>query len=216
MQRKLRWICALLFLGWTGAASAANKPEKPPTKDKIAAGHPFLAKVKSVEGSTKNFTVEVTYVEIDRDKVQAHAQYDAKRRLEISLIASIQEKQRQLVAHAIEMRKRQADIYKKATKDLKLEAGEKTKFRTLVLPVDYDEKGKIKKYSKKELRDLKGPNKRLPGYTAEFENLKKDQMVRIYPAKQKYRPRKKDKDEDLSEHRFKVVMVVIEHEPPGK
>ena len=40
---------------------------------------------------------------------------------------------------------------------------------------DFDEKGKPKKYTKKELAELRGTDKKLPGYKAEFGDISTDQ-----------------------------------------
>jgi hypothetical protein len=205
-----------LALGWVGLAGAADKKKpagKPLTKEKLAAGQPFRAKVKAVEGSTKNFTVEVTYAAIDPDKVRAHAEYDLKRKAEMSLVTDLNERRKQLLWHAVEMRKRQLDIYKTVTQQVKLQGTEDVKVRRRRLPVERDDNGKIRKYTRAEIKELKGPDKRLPGFTAEFESLRPDQVVTVYPAKAKKKPVKKEKDQDLGEQRFPVVMIVIEHEP---
>ena len=47
-------------------------------------------------------------------------------------------------------------------------------------PVEYDEKGNIKTPSKEELQTLKGPDKTLPGYPGEYDNLANGQTVVVY------------------------------------
>ena len=91
------------------------------------------------------------------------------------------------------------------------------KVRQKDLPPVYNDKGKPRKYTKAELKELKGPNKNLVGYTASFDNLRPNQKVRVYLAKQKKKSKSKDdKDSDLLEKRLKAVMVYILEEPPEK
>jgi hypothetical protein len=218
----------LLLLLAASTATAQKKDsdkEKPQTKEKIASSGKFVAKLISAENTTRNFTVQVEFYEPDQNKVLANSQYDAQRRIEMAAIRNNPaEKQKQFVAHLYEMKKRERDMYKKSAKNYDLVGEEEIKVRTMVLPINYDEKGKPKKYTKKELAEMKGPNKKLPGYTAEFDSLHKDQKVRVYLAKQKKktRPKNKDKekdkekDKDSLDDRLPVVMVVILEEPPMK
>ena len=60
------------------------------------------------------------------------------------------------------------------------------KIRTENPPVAYDDKGNKKKYTEKELRELKGdPKLRLPGYSAEFNDLKVNQVVEVSLVRKK-------------------------------
>jgi hypothetical protein len=87
--------------------------------------------------------------------------------------------------------------------------GADMKVRTLK-PMVFDDKGAPKKLSKKELDELKGPDKSLPGYTADISDVRQDSTVTVYIAKKK--PAKggtaKDKD-DLAENKPEAIMLVI-------
>ena len=61
---------------------------------------------------------------------------------------------------------------------------DEVKVRTKNPPIQYDDKGNKKKYTAKELKDLKGDSK-LPGYTAEFGDLKTNQYVQITLVRKK-------------------------------
>src|SRR5438093_192788 len=65
---------------------------------------------------------------------------------------------------------------------VELQAADDLKVRTLLLPVEYDDAGKVRKLSDKELRELRGPDPKLPGYAADFDSLKPEQIVDIYVA----------------------------------
>jgi hypothetical protein len=226
MRCWLRWMIPTLALVVFVPLLVAKDPDKSKvqTKDKIQSSGQLIGKVVTLENSSHNFTVQVEYTEPDPAKVLANAQYDQKRRFEMSWVTNPIEKRKQLYNHAIDMQNRQLDSFRKVTKDIELGANDDVKVRTMILPMDYDAKGKVKKYTKKELAQLKGPNKSLPGYTAEWDNLAKGQFVKVYLAKQK-KPKsrpltkvKKDKDDDkeLFTERPKVVMIVILAEPMKK
>jgi hypothetical protein len=77
------------------------------------------------------------------------------------------------------------------TSEIEFQHVEEPKVRTMVLPETYDEKGNIKKYTKKELEELKGKDKNLPGYESELEKLETGMEVKVVLA-----PRKKSKPAD--------------------
>ena len=65
--------------------------------------------------------------------------------------------------------------------DVKVMTIDDVKIRTKNPPVAYDDKGNKKKYTAKE---LKGDSK-LPGYTAEFNDLKQNQVVEVSLVRKK-------------------------------
>src|SRR5258707_1201113 len=71
------------------------------------------------------------------------------------------------------------------TKDFDLQAADDVKVRMLNLPDLFDEKGNPKKYTADELKDLKGSDTKLPGYTSDFSSLKNGQQVTVYLSKPK-------------------------------
>jgi len=95
----------------------------------------------------------------------------------------------------------------------------------------YDDKGNPKKYTAAELKELKGDDPKLPGYTADFNTLKTGQIAKIHfgkkkdPAKAKDAPKEKDaaaakdapkekdvaaKDKDKdAEPKTQILMIVI-------
>lgn len=106
-------------------------------------------------------------------------------------------------------------------REVELQAADDLKIRVLQPPPDFDEKGRPKRYTKKELDELRGPDKKLPGYQADFDSLKPEQIVRVTVVRKKGvpqapapRPRKKDKDNDPPEpDRPLVSLIVILSEP---
>jgi hypothetical protein len=63
------------------------------------------------------------------------------------------------------------------------------------LPMEYDDKGNIKEYTKEELKKMRDPN--MPGYTAKIEDLQAGQQVKLYLGKPK-KTKKKSTTDDKS------------------
>ena len=80
-------------------------------------------------------------------------------------------------------------------KDIDFHAGADVKVRTLNPPISYDEKGNVKKYTRDELRDLKGKDSKLPGYESSFDQLQAGQVLKVTLARTP-EPAKSDKDKD--------------------
>jgi hypothetical protein len=74
----------------------------------------------------------------------------------------------------------QAGLYtiENVQKVYELQVTDEVKVRMNNPPARFDYKGRIKRYTQKELKELKGNDKR-PGFPAEFSNLKQDQIVQV-------------------------------------
>jgi hypothetical protein len=216
MQRTLRWICPFLVLVLAGPVNSAD-PKKTTTDNpkKISAKGSFVGKLIVLEGSTKNFTVQIEYLEADPNKVTALQNYIAQANLDIARTTNPTDKRNKLASYQVEIAKRKLDLTRKVTKDIKLEPTDDMKVRWYKPPLVYDDNGKPKKLTSKLLKELKGPNKNLPGYMASADNLKVNQTVKVYLAKEKKKS-KEDKEKDLLEKRHKVVMVMIMQDPSAK
>jgi hypothetical protein len=91
-------------------------------------------------------------------------------------------------------------------KQFDLEAVDDVRVRIAKLAVEVDDKGKPKRYSDQELRERKGPDPSLPGYTSNFEQLKAGQVVKIKLGRSKPA---KAKDEPNNDDHPKITMIVI-------
>ena len=108
-------------------------------------------------------------------------------------------------------------------RDVELQPSDDMKVRILQPPADFDEKGRPKRYTAKELKEMKGDDPKLPGYTADFDSLKADQIVKVYlgtrkeakgAAKPKARKKGKEAEENAEAgHKPEITMVVIIAEP---
>jgi len=63
--------------------------------------------------------------------------------------------------------------------DVDFQTAEAVKVRTMVLPTEFDEKGNKKTYSKKELEEMKGKDKTLPGYESSLDKVEVGMKVRV-------------------------------------
>ncbi|HWG46263.1 MAG TPA: hypothetical protein VN688_26110 [Gemmataceae bacterium] len=105
----------------------------------------------------------------------------------------------------------------KDKKAVEWQAIDDVKVRMLNPPPQFDDKGRIKRYTRKELRELKGEDKS-PGYPAEFSDLKPEQYVQVTLVKKKGAPRVtpkrgKDADPDLlgdNLPRMSLIMIVAQ------
>jgi hypothetical protein len=77
-------------------------------------------------------------------------------------------------------------------------------------PIMFDDKGKARKPTNKELKEMKGEG-HLPGYMAEASDLKANQIVTVYYQAKK-KPANKDDADALTDNKPKVRMIVIERE----
>lgn len=87
------------------------------------------------------------------------------------------------------------------------------KVRMLHLPVLYNERGKPRPYTAREKEELKGPDRRLPGYSASLEDLKPGQIVQLTTVRRAgYRPIRGVK-EVPPEYQPVINLIVIVGEP---
>src|SRR5262245_20282491 len=86
--------------------------------------------------------------------------------------------------------------------DVKVMTIDDVKIRTEHPPVAYDDKGNKKKYTAKELKELKGDSK-LPGYSAEFNDLKQNQVVKVSLVRKKG-------DKDAKQPLASVVLIITQ------
>jgi hypothetical protein len=108
----------------------------------------------------------------------------------------------------------QQNLYNVVTRyqDIDFQAEENVKVRTMDLPEQFDEKGNIKRYTKEELKQLKGKDTNLPGYESSFEALKEGQQIQVKLAEHKAKKpastspgdaKDKEKDKDAQEKEAK-------------
>jgi hypothetical protein len=226
MRRSFTGAALFVVLALVIPAAAADKPtdkSKLPTDKKEAAAKMVAAgtlrgRVVNVEGAKKTLTVEITLTYAAPNPgamanlANLQQQYVAARDLGTRRSLLIQMAQQQAQMATIKQEKQSLDI----------EASDEIVVRAANPPVQFDDKGNVKKYTAKELKALKGNNPKLPGYESDFDSLRPDQIVEIHLAKPKEQPKpkatNKDADKDALAETSKPVatMIIILADPPSK
>lgn len=227
MLRTLVGLPLLIVFALPIAAQTKKKPDADADKDevkaasdskkKMVAAGKVAGKLTQVEGEQKYFTVEVT-IKVQKPNLQA---LQSMARLQAQLAAA---SQRRDFNQVLNLQRQLAQQRPYTPHDIRhkieLQAADDVKVRTYNLPQEFDDKGKPRKYTQKELAELKGPDTKLPGYTAEFDNLRVGQEVEVTVLRPKTvaRPKTKDKDRDVvaESERLKATLIVIHREPPAK
>lgn len=108
--------------------------------------------------------------------------------------------------------------YTDVPKEYELKAADEIRVRVANPPPNFDNKGRPKAYTKKELKELRGTEK-LPGFPADFGDLKTEQTVQVKLLKKKISSRartKKNKDaipDLLADNEPKMSLVIILADP---
>jgi hypothetical protein len=200
-----------------GADDKKPDPAKMPADKKEAASKMIAAgelsgKLLNVEAAKKTINLEVTvaYAVPNLGAIQAMA--NAKLQLATTRDPNTA---RSLM---LQIAQNEANAYqlKKESHTIDIETGDDLKVRMKDPPIAFDEKGKPKKYTQAELKELKGDPK-LPGYAGDFDSLRPGQIVTVKLMKMKDTPKAKptkDTDKDLSgDNKPMATMVIIIAEP---
>jgi hypothetical protein len=227
MRRYLFGFCLMAVFGILlpafadDASNTATKPDGIAQKlsnKLIKSGKPFIGKLVKVDSDKHVLTVEVTYKAAKQDAQAAQHFYNLNRQLvEAQRHRNPLERLKQVSHIQQEIDKATANLYKDQSLKLELDAPDNMKVRTMVLPVEFDDKGKPRKPTEKEKKELKGPDLTLPGYTGDWDSLKVDQTVEIRRVKPSSKSKDKDQDKDKAKKdddktettRPKVAMIVI-------
>jgi hypothetical protein len=182
----------------------------------LAQAGEIVGKIKSVNASDKTFTLEIDLAALKNGR-QAE---EHLARLQQDLLRTTNpiqrlRKQQQLAAEVQRLQVQQLNPNKSPSttqhRDFDLQSTEDAQVRLQDPPVQYDEKGNRKKYTPKELRELKGDPK-LPGYAADWSDLKVGQTVKVTVT----RPKNKDKDKKDDAHPQAKRILVTRDAPAGK
>jgi hypothetical protein len=192
-----------------------NAPkDKKEAVEKLVVGREISGKLIHWEGTDKYFTVQVslTYSVPDANAIKHLADLQAQY-------------QRQALARdgngmrntAIEMAKVQTYQVKKEDHNIDFQPAADMKVRILH-PMEYDDKGKPRKMTPKELAERKGPDKKLPGYTGEVADIRQDSYVTVYlPKAKSSKPAagaSKDDYKPLADSKPEAIMILIVGEAP--
>ncbi|MCI0379329.1 MAG: hypothetical protein L0215_17100 [Gemmataceae bacterium] len=132
----------------------------------------------------------------------------------------------------VELVKKQNEL-KSTINQLDLRAGDGCKVRSNFLPQEFDDKGNPKIWTKKDIDALRKKSGKLPGFPADFDQLRQGQIVTVYLAKQEKKEKeksatgekgkgaekakKKMPEEDMElQTRQECVMILIVREAPPR
>ena len=185
--------CVLLLASALAAHAAdadkdAVKAKGPKeAKEKLIAAGLLAGRVTALDGDERTLALQVTlrYLAANDDAVAEQA--DLRQQLADALaiedpderLQRVREVQAALLAN-------QANLLRveETEQEVALQAAADVRVRLAKLLPAFDDKGNPRKYTPQELKDLKGPDN-LPGYTADFADLKEGQIVRVSLARKK-------------------------------
>jgi hypothetical protein len=224
----------------TGDEAAKKKDAGKDKQEKLTWGMELIGKLTIDGNSQKDFTLHVTQ-KIMQPNYQAQQQYAqqqiqlAQHQVQMLRARTPQERsqaQQQYLQSLAQLAQTQRNLYqaRDLNADVQLRFAEKVKVRLAQPPVAYDDKGNLKRYTPKELQELRGKSG-LPGYDGEFDSLRSGQVVKAYLAKNavavnpagppkagppKAAKKKKtdDEEDELSPARPEAVMILVLQDLP--
>jgi len=201
----------ILAVLWVGPATAADdkKPMDPAAaKEKLINSGKLPGRVVEVDPSEGTMTLHVTlrYAVLNPSAVAQLA--DLRQQLVEALqISDPVERLQRAQEIRDEVAQAQAELYniEEQEIDVPLQLVDDVKVRVLKPPTRFDDKGRVKKYTAKELKELKG-TENLPGYPSALAAVKAEQIVEVSVA------RKKGKPKDGEEPKLLATKIVIASE----
>jgi pentapeptide MXKDX repeat protein len=191
----------------------AKKDEKKPDPNLLKAGT-LTGKIMLVDEPKKSLQLEYDVPKLNQNALLAlnNAQVglqQATARRDYNAVRNYQ----------IEIAKQTANMYTMTPNKIDLQTTEDVVVRLAKPRPEFDEKGKLKVHTAKELKELKGDPK-LPGYAGEFSDLKTNLIVTLSLVKKKDAPKPKvgpkNKDADvelMQENKPMISMIMVLGEP---
>lgn len=209
VRASLRGLLLLILGGAVLQAQAAPPEAEKKEPDPYVQVGQITARVIGVEESTRNLRLKIETKQINPSAVQAIAQAQYNLARARSPYDRLRAQQNLL--------QQQRNLYRTVSQDISLETLEEVKVRVANPPPTFDEKGNLVRPTAEKLKELKGPDPRLPGYSAEFTDVRVDQIVQVTLVKRRDAmrgrpvPRGKDVDVELlmKENAPKVSMIVV-------
>ena len=221
MRSTIRWIVGLALLVLIATGSPVEAQKKPDAdkdldknSDKMIKAGTVSGKVMAVYEDKKKIRLQVGFPVLDPAKIQQLAQARAE-------MAQARDPNAYRAAQ-IKMAQTQMSLYKIENKEIEVQASDEVVVRMARPKEDFDEKGKPKRYTKKELQEMRGTDKKLPGYNADFGDITTDQIIQVSLVRKKGapvgRPKRKGKDDAeadlLGDYSPQASLIVILREPP--
>jgi len=223
MRRAISWLAAVVvpFVLLAGPAAAqkkkADKDLDKANDIKMIKMGVLVGKVRSVYEDKRKISLEISVPKLNVGAVQNLL--NAQRSMMTA--RTIQDR---LNAQR-SMMQAQGQLYTQESKVIDLEVLDDVLVRSAKPRQEFDDKGRIKKLSKAELKELKGPDPKVPGYKADFADISSDQVIQVSLVRKKGAPKparpKKGKNKDLdgdidvlADNLPQVSRIIILVEPP--
>lgn len=161
----------------------AVAPPKPPPNPWVKVGQ-LTGKVQSFQESNRSIQFEVQVPELNQNALVAIAQA----RIQMAQARTPQD----LINAQTNMLQQQRNLYTMKTQTVSLKLHDEVKVRLTTPPAKFDEKGRlVTKYTPAQLKEMKGPDPTLPGYSAEISDIGANSIaqVTLLQHKDKLRPR---------------------------
>jgi hypothetical protein len=214
-----------------------DEPLPKNTEKTIKAGT-LVGRVAAIEEDKRRIRLSVSYPVAVLDQGQVQAAANAQQQIlqaQITLRMArdqngIAQALQQLAQAQAQLAQAQAQLYRvevRTKDDVYIKPTDDVAVRTARPKEDFDDKGKIKKYTKAELKELRGDGK-LPGYKADYSDLAVDQYVQVTLIRKKGAPapppaKKGKKDADVlgdviadTSQLASVILILRQPPTPGQ
>jgi hypothetical protein len=154
-----------------------------PVKKKPVVTAQFAGKLVRVSGSEKTLTVQVTQVVVTQSEHHTYwLGWHQVRLLQALRDRNLRRRMWRVQNELYWIAFHRSQLYHTypRNQDINLLAADDVMVRALKLPPVFDEKGKPRNYTTKELDKLKGPDRTLPGYISDFAVLAPQLPVEVY------------------------------------
>jgi hypothetical protein len=188
----------------------------------------LTGKVLSVDETKRTIRMRLELPELNQNTVQAIARDQAELQRVLLTERNPQTRAQRVAQLQVQIAQHQRNLYSVKHHDLDVNSSEEVKVRLKNPPVKFDDKGKIVRYTEKELKELKGDDPKLTGYNGEFADIRPNGYIEVHLMKKKGNPMipkpqpgVKGKDVDapdiqaiLAEYSPQATMIVVIAEPP--
>lgn len=229
MRRPLHWLgLAVLAVSLASLASAQEKKDDKDKKegDKLVKVGDFSGSLTALgEGRTLTLKITHRYLEPNASAIQ-NQQNLVRRQYDIMRNPNPFDRQQQMAQLMRDVANNQRNLYtpKEVHKEVPLQSAENVQVRSKQPPLAFDDKGNPRKYTDKELKEMKGEGN-LPGYQSDWDQLRTGQLVTITVARKKDAApaggKGKDLDKDLEKKLLDTekpyaTLILIVGDPPSK
>jgi hypothetical protein len=196
-------ILFALILGLSGPEALAQKAKpKPDDKDgqkntdkNIKAGL-VVGRVMNIYEESRKLRIQISVPVTRLDEGAAGNLLNAQNGMVQAQLAmrmardpnAVIQARQQLLQAQVQLAQAQAGLYRTemVQHEIEVQPIDEVVVRRANPPETFDDKGRLKKkYSKAELKELRGDDPKLPGYKAEFTELQNDQVVRLHLVRKK-------------------------------